>query len=210
MDLKRRLDGLRSKFNLPKHQVTVGKIADGDINGKDSLSVVAWGECQSTPTNTRGTKCGVKFNDLAHQNCKEVTAKVEHIKKVPECKEITKNNCVTDWEVDSNGNKVWAGTETCTPVTWAECELVEKTVEFPTVKTECDVDSQIKWTKFVDTPTNIVGLESKCEVFSSGHQLRTFPASSQPLNQVSRHGELTSRAHQTYPSSQAVHLHQKS
>jgi len=126
--------------------------------------VVAWGACISTPTNTPGTKCGVKYNDFAHQNCKEVTTKVDHTKKVPECKKITKNNCVTDWEVDSNGNKVWAGTETCTPVSWEECDLVEKTVEFPTVKTECDVDSQIKWTQFEDTPTNIVGLETKCEV----------------------------------------------
>jgi len=126
--------------------------------------VVAWGACLSTPTTTPSTKCAVKYNDFAHQKCEEVRSSVTHTKKVPECNTITKNNCVTDWEVDANGNKVWAGTETCTPVSWEECDIVEKQVEFPTVKTECDVDSQIKWAEFVDTATNIVGFESKCEV----------------------------------------------
>merc|ERR1712083_428740 len=27
----------------------------------------------------------------------------------------TKDNCVTDWDIDENGNKVWAGKEDCSP-----------------------------------------------------------------------------------------------
>jgi len=126
--------------------------------------VVAWGECISTPTSTKSTKCSVEYKDYDHQNCEDVKTSVSHTKKVPECKTITKNNCLTDWEVDDNGNKVWAGTETCTPVSWEECEIVEKTVDFPTVKTECGVNAKIKWVDFVDTTRDIVGLESKCEV----------------------------------------------
>ena len=45
---------------------------------------------------------------------------------------------------------MWAGTESCTPVTWEECAIVEKEVDFPTVRTQCDVVGQIKWNTFVE------------------------------------------------------------
>merc|ERR1712096_356644 len=78
------------------------------------------------------------------RDCEEVKEAVKHKKKLPECKQVTKNNCLTDWNVDENGNKVWAGTESCTPVTWEECAIVEKEVDFPTVRTQCDVRSSWK------------------------------------------------------------------
>ena len=45
-------------------------------------------------------------------------------------------DCVTLWETDDQGEQIWAGTEQCEPVTWQECELVEKDVQFivPEVK----------------------------------------------------------------------------
>ena len=39
-------------------------------------------------------------------------------------------DCVTLWETDDQGEQIWAGTEQCEPVTWQECELVEKEVQF--------------------------------------------------------------------------------
>ena len=86
---------------------------------------------------------------------------------MPECKQVTKNNCVTDWEVDANGNKVWAGTETCTPVTWEECKIVEKQVDFPSVKTDCSTVSHIKWADFAQRTTDSTGLDTTCEVKSA-------------------------------------------
>ena len=43
---------------------------------------------------------------------------------------MTKQNCVTLWEKDAEGNQVWAGKEGCEPVTWQECKLVDKEVKF--------------------------------------------------------------------------------
>ncbi len=37
---------------------------------------------------------------------------------------VTRQDCVTKWVVTGTGEKVWAGNEQCTPVTWLNCTLV--------------------------------------------------------------------------------------
>ena len=62
---------------------------------------------------------------------------IPHVKMLPECKNVTKQNCVTLWETDPQGNQVWAGNEACEPVTWQECKLVDKTVHFRVPEVNC-------------------------------------------------------------------------
>ena len=81
---------------------------------------------------------------------------LEHIKMLPECQNVTKQNCVTLWETDPDGKQVrlrtemrcrkwnwkkmfqvWAGTDACEPVTWQECELVAKKVKFIVPEMNC-------------------------------------------------------------------------
>ena len=57
--------------------------------------------------------------------------------QVPKCRNVTKQNCVTLWEKDANGNQVWAGKEGCEPVTWQECKLVDKEVKFLVPEITC-------------------------------------------------------------------------
>ena len=38
--------------------------------------------------------------------CEPTIKTVKHIKKMPECKNVTKHNCVTKWEVLPSGEKV--------------------------------------------------------------------------------------------------------
>ena len=47
--------------------------------------------------------------DYPMKDYKEMKTSTLHTKQVPDCKKVTKNNCITDWEVDSNENKVWRG-----------------------------------------------------------------------------------------------------
>jgi len=129
--------------------------------------VIAWAECKSSPKTHPGKTCAVDIKEYPYQDCKEVKTKTKHTKQVPDCKKVEKNNCVTDWEVDAQGNKVWAGTETCTPVTWEECEIVEKDLEFASVQTECQVVASIKWTDFQDRTKDVIGMETVCEVKSA-------------------------------------------
>merc|ERR1712112_420118 len=56
-------------------------------------NTVGWAECTTKIWPSQGKKCHVNY------------------KEVPECKTVTKDNCVTDWNIDANGNKVWGGKE---------------------------------------------------------------------------------------------------
>nr|AAG54096.1 luciferase [Pleuromamma sp. CSG-2001] len=128
---------------------------------------VAWADCGPRFDSTGRNRCQVQYKDYAYKSCVEVDYTVPHRKQVPECKQVTKDNCVTDWEVDANGNKVWGGTEKCTPVTWEECNIVEKDVDFPTVKTECGILSHLKYADFIEGPSHSLSMRTNCQVKSS-------------------------------------------
>merc|ERR1712108_122418 len=112
-------------------------------------NTVGWAECATKIWPSQGKKCHVTYKD------------------VPECKTVTKDNCVTDWNIDANGNKVWGGKEKCEPVTWEECKIVTKPVDFPAVKTNCEIAANIKWADFVQGTTQVVEMKQSCEVKSS-------------------------------------------
>ncbi len=40
------------------------------------------------------------------RECNETTEKIKHTKMMPECRNVTKQNCVTNWETDADGNQV--------------------------------------------------------------------------------------------------------
>ena len=69
---------------------------------------------------------------------------IPHVKMLPECRNVTKQNCVTLWETDAEGKQQWAGNEACEPVTWQECKLVPKTVKFIVPEINC-TDGQEVW-----------------------------------------------------------------
>jgi hypothetical protein len=84
-----------------------------------------------------GTRARITTATVDIKECKTRTVNIPHIKEVPVCKNVTKHNCETNWEV-VNGQKIWAGNEKCTPVTWQECKLEEVKVDFPTQVVDCE------------------------------------------------------------------------
>lgn len=56
------------------------------------------------PTEYNVTEMTEKLYDVKECEPKEKT--IKHIKKMPECKPVTRHNCVTKWEILSNGEKV--------------------------------------------------------------------------------------------------------
>ena len=105
--------------------------------------------------------------EFTAKKCKTVKDIVKHQKMFPECRNVTKQNCETLWETDAEGNQVWAGKENCQPVTWQECKLVPRYVDFAVPKVECE-DEEAIWyhePKPVDKvkKTNVM----TCEVKSS-------------------------------------------
>merc|ERR1712096_200976 len=132
---------------------------------------IAWAECRVSVWEKNGVKkCEPTYKDFQYKDCQEENYSVKHKKKLPECKEVTKDNCVTNWNIDNNGNKVWSGEEECSPVTWEECNIVEKEVDFPAVRTKCDTVGTIKWVDYVQqNDATVEELQNRCEVHSAVH-----------------------------------------
>jgi len=124
--------------------------------------VNAYADCQVEENSSGPGPCEGGYKNFDMRDCEEQEFKEAHIKQVPVCKNVTKNNCVTDWEVDDNGNKVWTGLENCTPVTWEECTIEDKEVDFPTVKTDCGVVSQIKYFDYTPQPGSSSSVSTNC------------------------------------------------
>ena len=75
--------------------------------------------CDETQTNTfTPMKC-------APNGFKTLT----EIKQVPECRNVTKQVCDSKWEINAEGQKVFASNENCRDKTWEQCELVDRVVE---------------------------------------------------------------------------------
>ena len=68
-------------------------------------SVQPYTECSMgmVPQQLNRTKLAPKL--FVEKSCETGTKTVPHVKMVPHCKNVTKQNCVTNWETDSYGNQ---------------------------------------------------------------------------------------------------------
>lgn len=70
--------------------------------------------------------------------CANVTIEETHIKLMPQCVDVTRQDCVTKWEISPTGEKIWAGNEQCTPITWKNCTLIQIPKKFNQTYTKCE------------------------------------------------------------------------
>ena len=74
-------------------------------------------------------------NEYLPWNCVHGDIKtITELKQMPVCVNVTKKQCDTKWEINADGEKVWAGNDNCHDVTWQDCTLEERevTIEVPT------------------------------------------------------------------------------
>lgn len=107
---------------------------------------------------------------------------VKHTKMMPDCYNVTKQNCITKWEEDENGKKVWAGNEACQPVTWSECKLVPRQVDFKVPKIECVDGEEIPYTDMEPAEDTQMTTKMTCEV---KHTSDCKPVTSTKCNSIS-------------------------
>ena len=78
-------------------------------------------------------------------------------------------DCVTLWETDDQGEQIWAGTEQCEPVTWQECELVEKEVQFIVPEVTCSTKQELWYHEPEPKAGSQMTNTFTCEILSSSH-----------------------------------------
>jgi len=108
---------------------------------------------------------GFKMEDkeFVPQTCIEDEVEEFHTKMRPECKNVTKQNCVTKWVVKPSGQKVWDGNEDCEEVTWEECNLVPYQAPFIVPQIDCTAGEIIPWTDCVDDTKTQMTSKMTCE-----------------------------------------------
>merc|ERR1719422_582562 len=106
--------------------------------------VLPYTECEMGLEPQEYTTSILQPRNFVEKTCTQGRKMIPHVKMLPECRNVTKQNCVTLWETDPEGKQVWAGNEACEPVTWQECKLVPKTVKFIVPEINC-TDGQEIW-----------------------------------------------------------------
>ena len=127
------------------------------------MQVVPYTECKLSVTEQKIKETRLAPQTFTERRCSKSQRKIPHQKLLPECKNVTKANCVlTNWETDTYGNQayliggncgnstlstrhsrimispqVWAGNEACEPVTWLECKLVPRDVNLGRKHSQC-------------------------------------------------------------------------
>merc|ERR1712168_1212934 len=84
-------------------------------------NVIGYTECTMEMEALNYKSYKMEPKTFQRKKCKEEMKTEIHKKKKSVCKDVTKQNCVTKWEVLPSGEKVWSGNEDCEPVTWNEC-----------------------------------------------------------------------------------------
>merc|ERR1712038_2240713 len=129
--------------------------------------VLPYTECEMGMEPQTYSKSILQPKLFVEKTCTQGRKMIPHQKMLPECKNVTKQNCVTLWETDDDGKQVWAGNEACEPVTWQECKLVPKTVKFIVPQINC-TDGQEVWYHEPEAVTDIRMTNTfSCEVKST-------------------------------------------
>ena len=95
--------------------------------------------------------------------CINGTEIVKHIKLLPVCRNVTKQNCITKWKT-VNGEQIWAGNEACNPVTWKECKLEPKEVNFKVPHVTCEDGEDVHYDDYIDVQKNQMTTRMVCSV----------------------------------------------
>jgi len=126
-------------------------------------SAVAYLNCTMTAVETDYNVTMMVDQPFVPKTCVNVDVIHWHKKKVPVCRPVTKKQCVTNWEIDHDGKKVWSGNEDCKNVTWDECVLIPKDHQYNTTESNCTDGPPIKWWDCVKMPKKTTTYKMTCE-----------------------------------------------
>jgi len=126
--------------------------------------VVGFTECQETPSTQTVSDDSLELENFIPQECYPGAVKIlSETKKLPECHNVTKQQCDSKWEVDAYGQKVWAGNENCRDVTWEDCKLVDKVVTQEIESYDCQPSSPISYHKVIHNKEEVTTIKRSCK-----------------------------------------------
>ena len=86
--------------NLPIHFQMCDEVTEIQCD------VVPYTECAMEMEETPYKSYDMEQQIYRRKSCTEGMDVVQHTKMMPECRNVTKQNCITKWETDDDGNQV--------------------------------------------------------------------------------------------------------
>jgi hypothetical protein len=99
--------------------------------------------------------------------CVDYSESVNHTKYKPVCRNVTKENCVTTWEISPTGEKVWSGNKDCKPVTWEECTQEPYPAPFEKDMVNCTQGEGTPYCKCKPVMRQMMTVDYVCEAKSA-------------------------------------------
>lgn len=130
-------------------------------------SIVPYLNCTMTAVETDYNVTMMVDHHAPNKTCVKIDVVHWHKKKIPVCRPVTKKQCVTNWEIDHGGNKVWSGNEDCKNVTWNECDLVLRDFPYNTTEYNCTDGTPIKWWDCEKMPKKTTTYNMTCKPFAA-------------------------------------------
>ena len=133
------------------------------------LQVVPYKECKSGQEPQQFTETKLAAKKFIEQGCTQGKKTIPHTKLLPECRNVTKQNCVTLWETDANGKQVqskfWCLQKFCKILEHCESNCWPFDQLLPQVWAGTDACEPVTWQecKLVPKDVKFIVPEIKCE-----------------------------------------------
>jgi len=98
---------------------------------------VGYSKCDMIPVKTKYNITMMIEKPFIEKICIDEEVTHWHVKQIPHCEPVTKQQCITNWVKLANGSKIWTDNEQCKNVTWNECKLKPKHVQYNTTHSNC-------------------------------------------------------------------------
>ena len=121
-------------------------------------------KCKFTSVDLDELKTSPEASNAILHKCTKEEVRELHTMTIYECKNVTKTHCTTLWDIDEDGEKVWAGNDgDCKDVTWEECDPTSKEVPVMVPTMEC-MDYSVEYMDLVNSTTSLKSTEYDCTV----------------------------------------------
>jgi len=90
--------------------------------------VVTFTDCKTEEKTMQVRDDSVEMAEFLQQVCEvksERKQMMSEVQKIPVCKNVTRQLCITKWVVNEDGEKIWNGNDECKDVAWEDCTLEE-------------------------------------------------------------------------------------
>ena len=112
----------------------------GDVT-ETICEIVPFTECKLTVTEQKIKESSLVPRTFIEKECVQSKRNIPHRKLMPECTNVTKQQCDSKWVINAHGEKVFDDHVNCRDVTWENCKLVPTPIEEEVETYDC-VDAQ--------------------------------------------------------------------